>query len=152
MTIEAPYSKHKKMNFIIGIMICLAGATWFGYDGYFNEEFKERHLTVEGTPDDTLKFNQKSPPYFLGASIILGVVLLAVKNKKIVADENGLVLCCDKKISYDSIESIDKTHFDSKGFFVIKYKDGEKAKTMKINDRKFDNLAAVLDQLVAKIS
>ncbi len=153
MAVEAPISKSKKTNFNIYIAVCIGLAIWFVYDGHFNEEFKKKHTDVNGKPDSTLIFNQKSPPYFIGAAVLLGAYLFAIRNKKIIADENELVLSDKKRISYDSIQKIDKTHFDSKGFFLITYKnkDGREV-NRKLSDRTYDNLAAILDELVAKIS
>lgn len=153
MAIEAPLGKSKRTNFKIYIAICIGLAIWFGYDGYFNEEFIEKHKDAEGSPDSTLVFNQKSPPFFIGAAALLGVYLYAVRNKKLIAGENELVINDKEKISYDSIQKIDKTHFGSKGFFIVTYKNKDGGEVnRKISDRTYDNLAAVLDELVAKIS
>ena len=123
------------------------------YDGYYNEEFIKEHKDAEGNPNSTLVFNQKSPPYLIGAAVLLGVYLFAIKNKKIVADENELIISDKKRISYDSIQQIDKTYFEKKGFFVITYKDKDgKEVRHKLNERTYDNLAAILEHLVAKIS
>jgi hypothetical protein len=153
MAIEAPASKYKR-NTLIGGIIFLAG---FGiyciYDGYYNEEFIKEHKDAEGNPNSTLVFNQKSPPYLIGAAAFLGVYLFAIKNRKIIADENELIISDKKRISYDSIQRIDKTYFEKKGFFVITYKDKDgKEIRRKLNDRTYDNLAAILEHLVAKIS
>ncbi len=76
-----------------------------------------------------------------------------LKNKKLIADENELVINNKKRISYDSIQQINKTYFDKKGFFVITYQEkGESEVRLRLSDRKYDNLAAVLDRLVEKIS
>ena len=76
-----------------------------------------------------------------------------VRDKKVIADEKELINSNKEKISYDAVEKIDKTHFAKKGFFVITYKreDGGEARR-KLSDRTYDNLAAVLDELVAKIT
>lgn len=153
MTVIAPFSKYKKGNFKIGLVICVLCAAWFTYDGHFNEKFKEKHTNEDGTPDSSLAFNQKSPAYFAGAAVLFAVGLFFLKDKKIVAEENELILANQKKIPYDSIEKIDRTNFDSKGYFVVTYKDQSGTEVdLKISDRKFDNLQAVLDLLVAKIS
>ncbi len=153
MAIEAPMSKYKR-NTLIGGIIFLGG---FGiyciYDGYYNEEFIKKHKDAEGNPNSTLVFNQKSPPYLIGAAALLGVYLFAIKNKKIVADDNELIISSKERISYDSIQQIDKTYFEKKGFFVITFKDKDGKETRrKLNERTYDNLAAILDHLVAKIS
>jgi len=153
MAIEAPISKFKKTNFKIYIAVCIALAIWCAYDGYFNDKWIEEHTDTNGNPETYLVFNRKAPPYFIGAAVLLGAYLLAIRNKKIIADENELVLSDKKRVPYDSIQKIDKTHFDSKGFFLITYKnkDGREV-NRKLNDRTYDNLAAILDELVAKIS
>lgn len=152
MAIEAPVSKFKKNNVKIFIVVLIIFAAWFAYDGHYNETFKEEHTTEAG-PDDTLIINQKAPPYLTAAAVLLSVYLLIISKKKIIADETQLILSNGSKISYDSIEKIDKTNFGSKGYFVITYKNpsGNEA-GLKISSRKYDNLSAVLDELVAKIS
>jgi len=157
MAIEAPVSKFKKTNLKIYIVACVAFAIWFGYDGYFNKEFIEKHKDAAGNPVSTLAFNQKSPPLIFGAAVLLAGYLFVIKNRKLIAGENELVFSErsgeKKRISYDLVQKIDKTYFDSKGHFVITYKDKEgKEVCCKISDRTYDNLAAVLDHLVAKIS
>lgn len=152
MSIIAPYSKYKKNNFIIAIIICVVCAGWFFYDGYFSEAFIEKHTDENGNPDSTLVFNRKSPPVFIAIAVCCVIGLFIVKNKKIVLDENSLTLP-NQTINCDSIQSIDKTFFDEKGFFTITYKNqtGDE-NTLKISYKKYDNLTAVLDELVAKIS
>ena len=153
MAIEAPISKYKKTNLKIYIILCIAVAAWFAYDGYINKNFIEKNTDEDGRPNSTLIFNQKAPPFFAGAAVLFGVYLFLIKSKKLIADENELVFSDKDKIHYDSIQSINKTYFDKKGFFVITHKD-EKGKEInrKLSDRNYDNLAPILDHLVAKIS
>jgi hypothetical protein len=152
MSIVAPYSKYKKNNFKIVIFICLACAAWFFYDGYLNETFIQKHSDENGDPDSTLVFNQKSPPVFLAIAACCVIGLFIVKNKKIILDENSLIMP-KQTINCDSIEAIDKTFFDEKGFFTITYKNQKgDENTLKISYKTYDNLTAVLDELVAKIS
>ncbi len=61
MAIEAPVSKFRKNNLKIYIAVCILIAVWFGYDGYFNEKFKQKHTDKNGKPDSTLVSNQKAP-------------------------------------------------------------------------------------------
>ena len=78
--------------------------------------------------------------------------MVAIKDKKVVADESSLIVG-KRQIAYDSIEKIDKTHFDSKGYFVVTYKDYQGVDAnLTLSDRIYDNLSAILDELVAKIS
>ncbi|OHB65567.1 MAG: hypothetical protein A2168_06975 [Planctomycetes bacterium RBG_13_50_24] len=153
MVIEAPVSKFTKTNLQIYIVLCIAVAAWFAYDGYINKTFIEKNTNENGTPNITLIMNQKLPPFLAGAAVFFGMYLFAVKSRKLAADENELVFSAKEKIPYDSIQSINKTYFEKKGFFIITYKD-ENGKQLdrKLSDRKYDNLAAVLDHLVAKIT
>jgi hypothetical protein len=98
-------------------------------------------------------FNRISPIFFVAAAAILGLWLRARQDKKLVADENELIISDKVRIRYDSIEKIDKTHFESKGYFIITFKDSRgREVNRKLGDRKYDNLAAILDHLVAEIS
>jgi hypothetical protein len=161
MAVEAPISKFTKMNFKIYIGVCMVAAAIFAYDGYLSKYewskrysfYKEQVLDNNGKPTATMEFNRKSPPVFLAIGILLGAYLLTLRGKKLVADENELVISENERIAYDSIQKIDKTHFDSKGYFVVTYKDknGNEA-DRKISSRKYDNLAGVLEYLVAEIT
>ena len=161
MAIEAPVSKFTKTNLKIYIAVCVAAAVIFAYDGYLSKYqwsgrysfYKEHVLDNDGKPTQTMNFNIKSPPFFLGAAVLFAVYFFVIKNNKLIADENELVFSAKEKIPYDSIEAINKTYFEKKGFFVITYKnESGKQVSRKINERKYDNLAAVLDHLIAKIS
>jgi hypothetical protein len=152
MAIEAPISKYTKNNFKIYIALCMIAAFWFAYDGYFNEKFMAEH-TENGQPNSTLVFNRKAPPFLVGAAILLGIYMAAIRNKKLVAEETALVINDREKIPYDSVQKIDKTYFDSKGFFILTYKnENSKEVNRKITERSYDNLRAILDHLVEKIS
>jgi len=159
MAIEAPYSKYSKNNFKIAIVLCLGAAIIFAYDGYLSKyewslrrSFYEKHVE-DGKPDFDMVFNQKSPFVFVGLAAVTTVWFWARKNKKLLADENELIISNKERISYDSIQQIDKTYYEKKGFFVITYKtEGDNEVNWKVSDRKYDNLAAILEHLVAKIS
>ena len=159
MVIEAPLGKYKKNNLKIYIAVCVIFAVVFAYDGYLSEyewshrrSFYEKHVK-DGRPDDTMIFNQKAPVFLGVAAVALGIRLWAIKNRKLIADENELVVSDRQKIPYDSIEKIDKTLFEKKGLFVITYKDENGGEVnLRLSDKTYDNLAAVLDHVVAKIS
>lgn len=159
MAIEAPISKSKKNNLKIYIVACIVFAIVFAYDGYLSKyqwshrrSFYEKHVK-EGQPDDTMIFNQTAPIFLVVLAAVLIARFWAIKDKKLLADENELIISDKERISLDCIQKIDKTHFDSKGFFLITYKnkDGREV-NRKLSDRTYDNLAAILDELVAKIS
>lgn len=150
MSIEAPLSKYRKHNTMIFIGILVILSVWFWYDGHYNQKFIDKH-TVNGNPDSTLVFNRKSPPYILAAAAIVAIRFWLNKNKKVVADDQGLH-CDGVTIPYDKIESIDKTHFESKGVFIVHYQDSGQKKEVKLSDRAYDNMPAILDHLVSKIT
>ena len=161
MAIEAPISKFKKNGLKIYIAVCIAVAIIFAYDGYLSKYkwsmrynfYKEHVVDNDGKPTATMNFNRKSPPLFIGLAVLLGAYLFVIKNRKIVADENELVISNKERIAYHSIQKIDKTYFGSKGYFIIIYKNkDDREVNRKLSGRTYDNLAAVLDELVAKIS
>ncbi len=161
MIIEAPFSKHRRNTFFIWIAVCIVLAAVFAYDGYLSKYewsrrsgFYRKHvINNDGVPSSTMIFNQKSPPFFIAAAVILGVWLLAIKNKKLTADDTELLIDGKKKIGCESIRKIDKTFFESKGRFTLTYKDQNgKEFDIRLSDRTYDNLGAILEHLVAKIS
>ncbi len=152
MVIEALTSKYRKNNLKIYIAICIGLTIWCIYDGYFNKDFRDKY-TVGEKETGWLVVNKKAPPYLIGAAVLLIAYLFAVKDKKLIADDNELVISAKKKIPYDSIQTIDRTFFDKRGFFIITYKDESGKEVHRaLSNKKYDNLAAVLDHLVAKIS
>ena len=159
MAIEAPVSKFKKNNILIYMVICIILAVVFGYDGYLSKynwshrrSFYEEHVK-DGKPDDDMIFNMYSPPFFLVGAVIFGFYFSKIKERKLLAEENELVINKNKKIPYDSIEKINKTWFEKKGYFVITYKDESGKETdHKISDRSYDGLDNILNHLVEKIS
>ena len=150
MAIEAPLSSYKKKNILIIAAVLIGVGGWFWYDGYKNEAFIQKH-TIEGVADSTLNFNRKAPPFMIGAGILLGIYFMMIKGKKLTASENELDTG-KIKIAYDAIEKLNKTHFDKKGFFIVTYSQDGQSKELKLSDRTYDNLGAVLDQIVSKIS
>ena len=153
MAIEAPLSKSKRNDFIIGVVVCLGLALWFAYDGYFNKKFITEHTTEQGRPDGTLVFNRKSPPFFVAGALLLGAYWYVIRHRKVVAAEDALVIAGRKKIPYDAIEQIDRTYFESKGIFTITYKnENGRFVQYRLTDRHYANLGPILDHLVARIT
>jgi len=150
MAIEAPLSRYKKQNMLIITAILIGAGIWFWYDGTHNRDFIDKH-TVEGIADHTLVFHQKSPPFFIGAGILVGIYFFIVKGKKLIAGENELDTG-KMKIAYNAIEKVNKTHFDKKGFFTITYTENGQSNDLTLKDRTYDNLPAILDHIVSKIS
>lgn len=152
MAIEATYSQHKKQNLVIGIVVLLAFGIYCIYDGYLNEKFRRKH-TIEGKPDGTLAFNQKAPFFLLPGAVVLAIWIHLVKGRKIAAEADGIIINGKEKITYESIEKIDKTYFETKDYFDVTYKNESGGETeRRLDGRAYDNLAAILDELVAKIS
>ena len=152
MALEAPFSKHSRNTFLTWAVVCVGFAAWFAYDGFFNKTFIDKH-TKDGAPDSTLAFNRKAPPFLVGAAILIVGLLLIRSRRKIVADDNTIVIDGSESIPYDSIRKIDKTNFESRGFFIVTYKNAAGAEVNRtLSDSSYDNLGAVLDHLVTKIS
>ncbi|MBN1457634.1 MAG: hypothetical protein JW912_07270 [Sedimentisphaerales bacterium] len=152
MAIQATSSSYKKNTHKILILALIGFAVYCVYDGYYNQSFIEKHTLENGQPNSTLAFNKKAPPFLAAIALAIGVNLFRIWNKKIVAGDESLSLS-NTEIPYNSIESINKTYFDSKGFFTVTYKDSQgKESTIKVCDKDYDNLPTVLDEIVAKIS
>jgi hypothetical protein len=159
MTVEAPYSRYRKTNFKIAIFGGLLLAIILGYDGYlskyewsYRQSFYREH-TKDGVPDVTMKANRAAPFVLAGISIIAAVWFFRIKNIRVVADENQLIIGEKEKIPYKSIQQIDKTYFDTKGFFIITYKTADGSSTLKaFSYKRYDNLKALLEYLVTKIT
>lgn len=161
MDIVAPVSKQKKSNLKLYIAACIVAAVVLAYDGYLSRykwsyrySFYEEHvLNNNGVPDGTMRFNQVVAPVLGVAAVLLALRLWMLKDKKLTARETALILGNGQQIPYDSIERIDKTHFDSKGFVVVNYRSGaDNESRLKLDTRDYDNLSAVLDRLVEKIT
>jgi len=152
MAIEAPLSRHKRNDFILYIAVCLAAAAWFGYDGYISASFRQEHTDEQGRPDSALVINRQAPPFLVGAAVLFAGYYWAIKGRKVVAEENELVIANKEKIPYNAIEQIDKTHFEKKGVFTITYKKAGRTVSRKLTDRQYDRLAPILDHLIAKIT
>ncbi len=153
MAIEAPLSKYKRTNFKIYIVVCLVLGAWFAYDGYLNDSFIAEHSDEQGRPNEILVFNQKSPPVFLAVALFIGGYFLAVRGRKVLATDSELVIAGRKRIPYDAIQAIDKTHFDEKGVFTVIYTDDNGAERRhRLTDRQYDHLKPVLEHLVAQIT
>ena len=153
MAIEAPLSKFKKNNLRIYIAVCIGLALWCAYDGYLNKEWIEEHTNEDGSAQTYLVFNRNAPIYFGVGAVLIGAYFFSIKNRKVVADENELIIDDKKKIAYDNIQKIDKSNFKSNGYFIITHNDEQGVEQdCRLSDKNYDNLSAVLDYLIEKIS
>jgi len=160
MSIKAPISKYKLNGFKLYFVICLVVAVILAYDGYLSKYewskrydfYKEHVIENNGVPDGSMQLNRFGPIILIAGAIFFGIRFVIVKNKKVVAGDTGII-ANNQNIAYDTIEKIDKTHFESKGYFVITYKNqqGDDSQ-LKLSDKTYDNLGAILDEVVAKIS
>lgn len=150
MAIEAPFSSYKKKNLLVVAALLIVFGGWFYYDGYKNPTFIEKHTNADQTMDSTLKFNRSAWPLFIVGGVFFGVRFFLSRNKKVLADEQQLTFG-NRVIPYASIEKINKTHFDKKGYFTITYNQDGQSRDVTLSERTYDNLAAVLDHIVAKI-
>ncbi len=152
MSVSATYSKHKLGNYRIAVIALVALSIWCAYDGYYNQDFIEKHTTEEGKADDTLIFCQKFPFLGIPAALAAGGAFFYFRKKELTADEQALVLSSGKQIDYDKIQEIDHTDFEKKGKFQIKYAENESEKFITLSDKKWDNLNGILEHLISKIS
>ena len=161
MAIEAAISSYNLKTLRLYAIICVVVAVILAYDGYLSKYewskrqgfYNEHFVDNNNQADGTMKFNQYLPPFLIVGAVFFAMKYKMIKDRKVVADEKELSVYDGTKIAYDSIEKIDKTHFDSKGYFVITYKDDRDGEVdYKLSDRAYDNLPAVLDHIVAKIS
>ena len=153
MALEAPLSKYKRNNFYIGMAVCTVMGVWFGYDGYFSKSFIKEHSDEQGRPNSTLAFNQKSPPFFIAGALLCGGYFYAIRGRKVVAADDALIIAGKRRIPYDAIEKIDRTHFEKRGSFTIFYKNeqGRECKRT-LSDREYDKLGPILEHLIAQIT
>lgn len=149
--IEAPISKYTRNSLVIGMLALVGFGVYCIYDGYYNKAFIEKY-TVDGKPDSTLVFNQKSPPFLFVAAALLAGRWVRIRKRKVVAGDTELVINDKIHIPYDTIEQIDKTLFKKKGVFTVTYTQSGKSLHQKLSDSTYDNMEAILDHLVAQIS
>jgi len=153
MDIVGPVSRHKTNSAVLYIAVLVGFGLWCLVDGYFKTSFIQEHTGPDGRPDSTLLFNRYAPfVLFLGAAG-LGLWLFSIRNRKVVATDTKLIVRDTLRVPYDSIQQIDKTHFEKRGFFVITYRtEGTREDTVRLDDRDYENLRPILDRLVKEIT
>lgn len=153
MDIVGPVSRHKKNSAVLYIAVLVGFGLWCLVDGYFKTSFIDAHTGPDGRPDGTLLFNRIAPGFlFLGAAG-LGLWVVSMRKRRVVATDTELVIRDALRIPYDSIQQIDKTLFEKKGFFVVTYRaEGTGDKTVRLDDRDYENLRPILDRLIREIT
>jgi len=148
MAVTATGSKFSRNNSLIFAAVCLAGAAWFGYDGWFGQYRQTELEKNNGVPTPNLYFNQYAPVPLATFAIFSLVSAIRTPSKKVFADENGLTILGKATIPYSSIKQIDKRPFEKEGHFIIEYSQDNGVKKLKLSDRKYDNLALLLDEVI----
>lgn len=157
MAVEAPLSKFNRNNIKLYLAFCVIVSLVLAYDGYLSKyewskrhDFYEKHFK-DGKADGTLMFNRIVPIFGAAGAIYFAIQWSRAKNRKVTADEESLIVE-GKTIPIDSIQAVDRTHFEKKGFFTLTYRSEQGSKTLRLSDKTYDNLGAVLEHIVAKIS
>ena len=148
MAVEATGSKFSRNNNLILAVVCLGAALWFAHDGWMGP-YRQKELDKnDGKPTSNLLFNQYAPiPLALFAVWSL-ISVARGKSRKITADDKALILADGQQIAYDDIVKIDKRKFAKEGTFTLEYEQGGKNKSLRLSDRKYDNLGLLLDEII----
>jgi len=154
MAVEVVGSRYTgRTNYLIAAA-CVVFGLWFLYDGWFNEEFIQEYTVVdevtgEESQDITLQVNRTWIPIGCGVVMIYFIIsAVRLKSKKIVADSEGLIISNGRKIAFNDIRQIDKRFFEQKGYFTIEYEQAGQTKEIKFDDRTWDGLGLLLDEIV----
>jgi len=154
MAVEVTGSRYTcRTNYLIAAA-CIVFGLWFLYDGWFNDEFIQDHMSLdevtnEQQPNVDLMINRLWAPIFCGIVMVVFVIFaIRLKSKKIVTDNEGLILSNGQKITFNDIRQIDKRFFDQKGYFSIEYGPTGSTKEIKFDDRTWDGLRSLLDEIV----
>jgi len=150
MAVEAVGSKFSRNNHLIVAVMCIVFGAWFAYDGWINKEYQEEQTREDGTPTANLQFNRYAPVGLLAIAVYSLVAAAGVKSKRVVADEQGLTINNKITIPYSNVTHIDKRAFEKEGHFTVGYKEADADQTLKLSDRKYDNLGALLDELILR--
>ena len=154
MAVEVVGSRYTGRTNLLIAVACVVFGLWFLYDGWFNEEFIQEYTVVdevtgEESQDITLQVNRTWIPIGCGIVMIYFVIAaLRLKSKKIVTDSEGLVTSNGQKIAFNDIRQIDKRFFEQKGHFTIEYEQAGQTKEIKFDDRTWDGLGLLLDEIV----
>ena len=153
MAIEATGSKFSRNNNLILAVVCLAAAAWFGYDGWFGQyrqdqlDINEQNIGIR-KPTVNLYFNQYVGVVLIPIGVFNLIGAAKCKSRKIVADDKAVTLSDGRQIKYADITKIDRRLFEKSGRFTIEYTDAGRDKVVKFDDRKYDKLGILLDEII----
>ena len=150
MAVVATGCRHtRNTNYIIAV-VCILVGLYFFYDGWFGS-YREKELEEnEGKPTISLYINQYA---IIPLAVIAVYFALAAKRlnaKRIEADDTALSFSHGLKIPYNSIQQIDKRFFEKEGHFTIEHDADGSIKKLKLNDRTYDGLGLLLDEIVRR--
>ena len=149
MAVTATGSKFSKNNMLILAVVCIGFGLWFAYDGWVNEEYKNKETNAEtGEPTPNLQFNRYVPIPLAVIAVYALVMTARIPKRRVVADEKGLTVDSGLSIAYGSVRAIDKRNFEKDGHFTIQYEVNGVEKSLKLSERKYDNLGVLLDEVV----
>ena len=146
--VEAKYSRHRLNNLLLYAVVCFVVAGWFAIDGHLRDSFIEEH-TVDGVPDATLVFNQKSPPFFVAFGVLFIVRFVLVRKRKVVAGNAGLSVPKVGEISYSSITEV----AEGNSSFYITFRSGSDEEIeLELSARQYDGVADVASFVSEKVA
>lgn len=79
----------------------------------------------------------------LPIGLALGLAFLRTLGRWVEADEQGIATNQDERVPYESIRSLDRRRWRSKGIAVLTYDDGGRIGTIVLDDWKFERQATV---------
>lgn len=151
MAVTATGSRFRRNNMLILALLCIAGGLWFAYDGWINDKYQEENTDPEtGKANPNLQFNRYVPIPLAVIAVYSLIMTAIIPGRRVVADDKGLTLADGCNIPYESLQAIDKRAFDKDGHFTISYAVGQTKKTLKLSDRKYDNLGLLLDEVISQ--
>ena len=153
MATEATGSSFSRNNNLIVAVVCLAAAAWFGYDGWLGQ-YRQDQLDINEQktgirkPTVNLYVNQYIPVVLVPLAVLNLIGAAKCKSRKIVADDEAVTLNNGREIKYADITKIDRRLFEKSGRFTIEYTDSGRTGLAKFDDRKYDNLGILLDEII----
>ena len=153
MAVEATGSRHSRTNALLFAAVCLGLALWFFHDGYLDwfGDYRQKQLEKGGgKPTPNLWFNMVAPFPLALVALYQLMQYVRIPGRRLISDDNGLTLHNGQTITYADMTYIDQRKFKDKGVVTLGYKDGGQQKEVTFSSGRYDNLPALLDELVAR--